>query len=48
MHIVPVAIFLAIYQSYGLEIEAVQEPVGVRPVALVPHAVQKLREQSMA
>ena len=44
--IVRVAILLAIYQSYSLGIEAIQEPVGVR-LAPVPLAVRKQREQSM-
>jgi hypothetical protein len=44
--IVLVAILLAIKQYYGLGIEAVQEPVGVRLDALVPLVVQ--RERSMA
>ena len=38
--IVCVAILFAIYQSYCLGIEAVQEPVGVRLDAAVSHAVR--------
>jgi hypothetical protein len=41
-------IFVAILQFYGLGIEAVQEPVGVRLDAPVLLAVWKQREQSMA
>ena len=38
---------VAIYQSYGLGIEAVQEPVGVRLVSLGLLVMQKHWEQSM-
>ena len=41
IHIVHVAILLAIYKSYCLGIEAVQESVGVRLVAPVQLAMQK-------
>ena len=39
---------VAIYQSYCLGIEAVQESVGARVDAQELPAVQKQREQSMA
>lgn len=41
------AILLAIYQSYCLGIEAVQETVGARLDEPVPLVVRKQREQSM-
>ena len=44
VQVVCVANLLAIYQSYCLVIEAVQEPVGVRLDAPVPLAMQQQRK----
>jgi hypothetical protein len=44
----PVAIVLIVQQSYGMGVEAVEEPLGPRLGAPLPLAMRQQRKQSIA